>query len=104
MVVSTGYNGTPRGWKNDMRKTALNKRYYCHAEENAIVQAARMGARTEGCVAYANVSPCLPCARMMVNAGIRKLFYGAAWDDPEGRAALDLLTKLGIEPVLYWGK
>lgn len=102
MVVSTGYNGTPRGWFNEMPKTQESKKYYCHAEENAIAQAARMGARTEDCVAYVTVSPCLTCARMMVNAGVRAVYYGARWDEYEGNLALDMLTQLGVQVTPKW--
>lgn len=78
-VVSTGYNGTPRGWKGS--ETKKEKEVFCHAEENAIVNAARYGISLEGCFFYVTVSPCVQCARMMVNVGAKAVLYGSLWDE-----------------------
>jgi dCMP deaminase len=96
MVRSTGYNGTPKGWTNDLEKNKDNLRFFCHAEENAIVQAARAGVSLEGAVFYTTMSPCLTCARMIRNVGATMVVYGEAWDEPEGAMALEMLAKLGL--------
>jgi dCMP deaminase len=96
MVISTGYNGTPRGWMNELPKNEASKRIFCHAEENAIVQAARAGACTDDAVIYVSVSPCLACARMIRNAGIKHVYYERKWDDIEANMALDLLNALAV--------
>jgi dCMP deaminase len=86
-VISTGYNGTPRGVKNcfeggcprcagDAPSGAdLGECICAHAEENAITQAAYHGIAVKDGVLYCTLSPCLTCARMIVNAGIREVVY-----------------------------
>ncbi len=97
MVRSTGYNGTPKGWTNDLEKSKDNLRFFCHAEENAIVQAARAGISLEGAVFYSTMSPCLACARMIRNVGAKALVYDEQWDEHEGKLALNMLAKLGVQ-------
>lgn len=98
-IISTGYNGTPVGIKNCNEGgcgrcssdapsgTALEKCSCCHAEENAIVQAARHGMRTEGATLYTTFTACTQCAKMIINAGLKKVV--AMHDYPD-----DLGTKL----------
>lgn len=86
-IISTGYNGTPRGIKNcdeggcarcrsDVPSgTALGECICSHAEENAIVQAAYHGIAVKDATLYTTFSPCLLCAKMIVNAGIREVVY-----------------------------
>lgn len=86
-IVSTGYNGTPRGVKNccdggcercagDAPSGAdLGECICSHAEENAIVQAAYHGISVKDGTIYSTLSPCLLCAKMIVNAGIREVVY-----------------------------
>jgi len=86
-VVSTGYNGTPRGVPNCNEGgcdrcasdapsgTSLGDCICCHAEENAIVQAAYHGISVAEGVMYVTISPCLTCARMIINAGIREVVF-----------------------------
>lgn len=87
-VISTGYNGTPRGVKNccdggcsrcasDVPSgSGLGDCICSHAEENAIVQAAYHGIRVKDSMIYVTISPCLMCAKMIINAGIREVVYG----------------------------
>lgn len=77
-IVSTGYNGTPRKWKDSESRD--NKAVFCHAEENAIVNAARHGISLEGCTFYVTLSPCITCARMMVNVGAVEVIYAELWE------------------------
>jgi dCMP deaminase len=86
-IVSTGYNGTPRGVRNCVdggcrrcagsapSGTALAECICCHAEENAITQAAYHGIALKGATIYCTLSPCLMCARMIINAGITEVIY-----------------------------
>jgi dCMP deaminase len=86
-IVSTGYNGTPRGVRNCIdggcRRCAgdapsgagLSECICCHAEENAMTQAACHGIALKGATIYCTLSPCLMCARMIINAGITEVVY-----------------------------
>ena len=86
-IISTGYNGTPRGIKNcseggcprcnsDVPSgQGLHQCLCSHAEENAIVQAAYNGIMLKGATLYTTFSPCLLCAKMIVNAGIVEVVY-----------------------------
>lgn len=86
-IISTGYNGTPRGIRNcfaggcprcagDPKSGAdLGDCVCCHAEENAIVQAAYHGISVRGGTIYSTVTPCLMCAKMIINAGLDEVVY-----------------------------
>ena len=86
-IISTGYNGTPRGVKNCCEGGCprcagsapsgadLGECICSHAEENAIVQAACHGIAVEGATLYSMSSPCLICAKMVINSGITKVVY-----------------------------
>jgi len=95
-ILSTGYNGTPRGYRAKRKDKAELKRFVCHAEENSIVQAAKFGARLDGATFYVTLSPCLSCARMIVNVGASRVVYLKKWDDPMADEAILLLTRLGV--------
>lgn len=87
-IISTGYNGTPRGITNCCdggcsrcssdapSGTALDECLCCHGEENAIVQAAYHGIAVKDATLYTTFSPCLLCAKMIINAGIAEVVYG----------------------------
>ncbi len=86
-IISTGYNGTPRGVKNCFEGgcprcasdtpsgSDLGECICCHAEENAISQAAFHGIAVAEAMLYCTLSPCLLCAKMIINAGIREVVY-----------------------------
>ncbi|MBN1268204.1 MAG: cytidine/deoxycytidylate deaminase family protein [Kiritimatiellae bacterium] len=86
-IISTGYNGTPRGVRNcidggcprcasdSASGQALGDCICAHAEENAIVQAAYHGIAVRGGTLYCTISPCLMCAKMIINAGIVEVVY-----------------------------
>ena len=90
-ILSTGYNGSPRGLPHcddvGHELKDLGGRQSCvrtvHAEANAIAQAARTGAALEGAVLYTTASPCYDCAKLLINAGISKVvcleFYGSRY-------------------------
>ena len=105
-IVSTGYNGTPTGVKNCEEGgcarcasdapsgTALEKCACCHAEENAIVQAARHGMSTEGATLYTTFTACTQCAKMIINAGIKRVVAEQQYPDDLGTK---LLKEAGIK-------
>jgi dCMP deaminase len=86
-IISTGYNGTPRGIKNccdggcprcnsdTPSGEGLGECLCSHAEENAIVQAAYHGIAVKDSTIYTTFSPCLLCAKMIINAGIIEVIY-----------------------------
>lgn len=105
-IISTGYNGTPRGVKNCNEGgcprcnsfadsgTALGECFCSHAEENAIVQAAYHGISVSKATLYTTYSPCLICTKMIVNAGIVEVVYNL--DYPLGEVARDLMAEAGV--------
>ncbi len=106
-IVSTGYNGTPRGTRNCNEGgcprcnnfaeagTNLEQCYCSHGEENAIVQAAYHGISIKGSTIYTTYSPCLLCTKMIINSGIAEVVYNA--DYPLGGNALSLLKEAGVK-------
>jgi dCMP deaminase len=105
-VVSTGYNGTPRGAKNcneggcprcnSMAEsgTALDECLCCHGEENAITQAAYHGTSLKGATLYTTFAPCLLCTKMIINSGIAEVVYNQEY--PLNDRALSLLSECGV--------
>lgn len=85
-IRSTGFNGFPRGIKDDEeRLTDREKKYplICHAEENAIMHAARIGVSLKDSTAYVTWPPCSRCARSLIQAGIREIVYPETGKIPE---------------------
>ena len=84
-IMSTGFNGFPRGIEDDERLSDRSKKYplICHAEENAIMQAARVGVSLRGCTVFVTWSPCSRCTRSMIQAGITKIVFPDDQDIPE---------------------
>jgi dCMP deaminase len=105
-VISTGYNGTPRGARNcneggcprcnSMAEsgTALDECLCCHGEENAITQAAYHGISLKGSTLYTTFSPCLLCTKMIINSGIREVVYNLEY--PLNEQAQSLLRECGV--------
>lgn len=85
-IRSTGFNGFPRGIGDTAERLHDRERKYplvCHAEENAIMHAARIGVALKGCIAYVTWPPCTRCARSLIQAGIREIAYPAGLEIPE---------------------
>lgn len=112
-IVSLGYNGPPAGthncdeeWPEEGCKRS-NKggcSLALHAEENAILYAAKNKIDLEGTCLFVTLSPCLPCARMIFATGIKKVFYLASYAEYKGMPSdegVDFLTKFGVEVVKY---
>lgn len=103
-IRSTGFNGLPRGIEDsEERLHDRNLKYplICHAEENAIMHAARVGVPLRDCRAYVTWPPCTRCARSLVQAGVREVVYPVGLDIPERwqddfRLSLLLLEEAGI--------
>lgn len=105
-IISTGYNGTPRGVKNcteggcprcnaiDASGKGLEECLCSHAEENAIVQSAYHGVSIGGSVLYTTFSPCLICTKMIINAGIREVIYNVSY--PMSDTSFKLLLEAGV--------
>jgi dCMP deaminase len=99
-IISTGYNGTPRGIKNCFdggcprcasdaaSGAALGECVCAHAEENAIVQAAFHGTSVRNGTLYCTISPCLLCAKMIINAGLVEVVYETNYPLSEQTRAL----------------
>jgi len=85
-IRSTGFNGFPRGIADDpdrLEDRAFKYPLICHAEENAIMHAARIGVALKGCVAYVTWPPCTRCARGLIQAGVSEVVHPAGIDIPE---------------------
>lgn len=105
-IISTGYNGTPRGARNcndggcprcnSMARsgTGLEDCLCSHAEENAITQSAYHGISVKGATIYTTFSPCLLCTKMIINSGIEEVVYNVAY--PMGEQALKLIADCGV--------
>jgi dCMP deaminase len=103
-IRSTGFNGFPRGIEDTVGRLADREQKYpliCHAEENAIMHAARIGVALKGCVAYVTWPPCTRCARSLVQAGVGEVAYPAGLAIPERWRAdfelsMSLLREAGV--------
>ena len=101
MIISDGYNGTPSGFENICEDdNGVTKPYVLHAEANAITKLARSNNNSEGATIYITVSPCIECAKLIIQSGIRRVVYGENYRLTDG---IDLLRRAGIE-VVYWGE
>ncbi|MEE2759002.1 MAG: dCMP deaminase family protein [Candidatus Thermoplasmatota archaeon] len=85
-IRSTGFNGFPRGIKDDDERLLDREQKYpliCHAEENAIMHAARIGLSLKGCTAFVTWPPCTRCARSLIQAGVVEVVYPAESEVPD---------------------
>ena len=97
MIISDGYNGTPSGFENVCEdENNVTKPYVLHAEANAITKLARSSNNSEGATIYITASPCIECAKLIIQAGIRRVVYGEQYRLTDG---IDLLRRAGIEVV-----
>ena len=101
-IITTGYNGAPSGLKHcteigGCERERLNipsgqRHELCralHAEQNAILQAAKIGVSTEGATIYITLQPCVICAKMLVNAGIKRIVFKGEYPDALSKAILE---------------
>ncbi|MBR6639277.1 MAG: dCMP deaminase family protein [Muribaculaceae bacterium] len=95
MIISDGYNGTPVGFENICEdNNGLTKPYVLHAEANAITKVARSNNSSDGATLYVTASPCLECAKLIIQSGIRRVVFNELYRITDG---IDLLTRAGIE-------
>ncbi len=95
MIISDGYNGTPSGFPNkceDDNNASLP--YVLHAEANAITKVARSGNNSEGATLYVTASPCIECAKLIIQSGIKRVVYYEEYRITDG---IDLLRKAGVK-------
>lgn len=97
MIISDGYNGTPSGFENICEENGVTKPYVLHAEANAITKIARSGNNSDGSTLYVTDSPCIECAKLIIQAGIRRVIYSREYRLTDG---VDLLRRAGIEVEL----
>lgn len=101
MIISDGYNGTPSGFENICETDDnVTKPYVLHAEANAITKIARSNNNSEGATLYVTASPCIECAKLIIQSGIRRVVYGEKYRLTDG---IELLERAGIE-VCYLPK
>ena len=97
MIISDGYNGTPSGFENVCEdENNVTVPYVLHAEANAITKIARSNNNSEGSTLYVTDSPCIECAKLSIQAGIKRVVYARQYRLDDG---LQLLKKAGIEVV-----
>lgn len=98
MIISDGYNGTPAGFENICEDdNGLTKPYVLHAEANAITKVARSNNSSEGATLYITASPCVECAKLVIQAGIQRVVFNELYRITDG---VELLQRAGIECVL----
>lgn len=115
-ILSYGYNGTPPGFDNSCEEEVIidiggvvhadipenrewvTKKEVIHAEQNAIVKVARGGDSTDGAVIFITHSPCVECAKLILQSGISEVYYKSDYRSSEG---IDLLLKAGIGVIKY---
>lgn len=101
-ILTTGYNGAPTGLAHCQEAGCIIKDDHCirslHAEQNAIIQAALHGVSTEGATIYVTHQPCNTCAKMIINAGLKRVIYAGEYPDELAR---DFLAEAGVEVVRF---
>lgn len=98
MIISDGYNGTPSGFENVCEdENGRTKPYVLHAEANAITKVARSNNSSDGATLYVTCSPCIECAKLIIQSGIKRVVFSELYHNSDG---IDLLSRNGIETVL----
>ncbi len=97
MIISDGYNGTPSGFPNICEdETGTTFPYVLHAEANAITKLARSENNADGATLYVTSSPCIECAKLIIQSGIRRVVYSENYRLMDG---IELLKRAGIEVI-----
>ena len=95
MIISDGYNGTPSGFENVCEdENGVTKPYVLHAEANAITKVAKSHNSSDGATLYITDSPCMECAKLIIQAGIKRVVYAREYRIIDG---VGLLRRAGIE-------
>ena len=99
MIISDGYNGTPSGFENVCEdENNATKPYVLHAEANAITKVARSNNSSEGATLYVTSSPCIECAKLIIQAGITRVVYADSYRLSDGAELLQR-ANINIMPV-----
>lgn len=97
MIISDGYNGTPAGFENICEtEDGRTKPYVLHAEANAITKVARSNNSSDGATLYVTASPCLECAKLIIQSGIRRVVFNEYYRLADG---IELMERAGIECI-----
>ena len=97
MIISDGYNGTPSGFENICEdESGKTKPYVLHAEANAITKIAKSHNSSEGATLYVTSSPCIECAKLIIQAGIIRVVFSESYRLNDG---IELLERSNIEVV-----
>lgn len=94
MIISDGYNGTPSGFENICEENDITKPYVLHAEANAITKLARSNNNSDGSTLYVTASPCIECAKLIIQAGIKRVVYAEKYRLNDG---IQLMERAGIK-------
>ena len=94
MIISDGYNGTPSGFENVCEDNNVTKPYVLHAEANAITKLARSSNNSEGSTLYVTASPCIECAKLIIQSGIKRVVYAEKYRLDDG---IKLMQRAGIK-------
>lgn len=99
MIISDGFNGTPSGFENECEdENNLTKSYVLHAEANAITKVAKSGNSSQGATLFVTTSPCIECAKLIIQAGIKRVVFADNYRCSDG---VELLKKAKIEVVNF---
>lgn len=97
MIISDGFNGTPSGFPNICEdEEDITYPYVLHAEANAITKVARSNNSSEGSTLYVTASPCMECAKLIIQSGIRRVVFSELYRIIDG---IELLRRAGVEVV-----
>jgi dCMP deaminase len=111
-ILTTGYNGAPSGLKHcldigclreELNIASGERHELCrgiHAEQNAIIQAALHGVSIKDATLFCTNQPCLICAKMLINAGITKVYYHSGYADP---MSIEMFKEANVELIKYRG-
>ena len=101
-IISDGYNGTPSGFENICEDDqGVTKKYVLHAEANAITKVAASTNNCCGATVYVTASPCIECAKLIIQAGIKRVVYSEEYHLRDG---VELLQHAGIEVLFLEGE
>ena len=99
MIISDGFNGTPEGFENECEDSSgITKGYVLHAEANAITKVAKSGNNSLGATMYVTSSPCIECAKLIIQSGIKRVVYLDEYHSNEG---IELLQRAKIDVVNF---
>ena len=99
MIISDGFNGTPSGFENQCEDdNDTTKPYVLHAEANAITKVAKSGNSSEGATLYITTAPCIECAKLIIQSGIKRVVYSEEYRKSEG---IELLKRANVEVEIF---